>query len=45
MISIYIYICIHVTIINGKEAMNLKKSKEGYMRGLKVGKGNDSIIL
>lgn len=40
-----IYIHIHVTTVNGKkDAMNLKKSKERYMRGFEGKKGRRKMI-
>lgn len=38
-VFIYIRVCMYATIINEKQAMNLKESTEGYMGGgLKGGK-------
>lgn len=41
------FACMHVTIINEKEAINLKEGKKGYMGefGVRKGKENDVIML
>lgn len=41
----YVCTCMHITTIKGKEAMDLKESKKGYVEGLERGKGRGKCCI